>query len=39
MALRAGFVLHVKPDRIDDYVEAHARVWPEISSVLVNTQT
>jgi L-rhamnose mutarotase len=31
---RAAFVLRVKPDRIDDYVEAHERVWPEMLDAL-----
>jgi len=31
---RAGFVLHVRPDRIDAYVEAHRRVWPEMLDAL-----
>jgi L-rhamnose mutarotase len=30
MSERTGFVLHVKPDRIDDYVAAHRDVWPEM---------
>ncbi len=34
MTERTGFVLHVKPDRIDDYVEAHAAVWPEMLAAL-----
>ncbi len=34
MTERAGFVLHVKPDRIDEYVEAHAQVWPEMLEAL-----
>jgi L-rhamnose mutarotase len=31
---RTGFVLHVRPDRIDDYVEAHRHVWPEMLDAL-----
>ena len=27
---RAAFVLRIKPERIADYVEAHAAVWPEL---------
>jgi L-rhamnose mutarotase len=27
---RAAFVLHIRPDRVDDYVAAHAEVWPEM---------
>ena len=34
MTQRTAFVLHVKPDRIDDYVEAHAHVWPEMLQAL-----
>jgi L-rhamnose mutarotase len=34
MTQRAAFVLHVKPDRIDDYVAAHANVWPEMLQAL-----
>jgi L-rhamnose mutarotase len=31
---RRGFVLHVRADRIDDYVAAHAEVWPELLAEL-----
>jgi L-rhamnose mutarotase len=31
---RSAFVLHVRPDRIDDYVEAHRNVWPELRAAL-----
>ena len=34
MSQRSGFVLHVRPDRIDDYVEAHRSVWPEMLDAL-----
>jgi L-rhamnose mutarotase len=34
MTQRAAFVLHVKPDRIDEYVDAHATVWPEMLDAL-----
>jgi L-rhamnose mutarotase len=34
MTERSAFVLHVKPDRIDEYVEAHANVWPEMLQAL-----
>jgi L-rhamnose mutarotase len=34
MAERVGFVLEVKPDRIDEYVAAHAEVWPEMLEAL-----
>jgi len=30
MPQRAAFVLRVRPDRIDEYVAAHADVWPEM---------
>jgi L-rhamnose mutarotase len=31
---RSGFILRVRPDRIDDYVEAHRAVWPEMLEAL-----
>lgn len=31
---RVGFVLRVKPDRIDEYVAAHRAVWPEMLAAL-----
>ena len=34
MTQRSGFVLRVKPDRIDEYVEAHRDVWPEMLDAL-----
>jgi L-rhamnose mutarotase len=34
MTHRTGFVLDVRPERIDDYVAAHARVWPEMLAAL-----
>jgi L-rhamnose mutarotase len=34
MTERSAFVLRVKPDRIDDYVEAHRAVWPEMLQAL-----
>ncbi|HEX4520524.1 MAG TPA: L-rhamnose mutarotase [Gaiellaceae bacterium] len=34
MTERSGFVLHVRPDRIEEYVEAHERVWPEMLEAL-----
>jgi len=34
MTQRSAFVLHVKPDRIDEYVEAHRNVWPEMLEAL-----
>ena len=34
MTQRTGFVLHVRPDKIDRYVDAHASVWPEMLDAL-----
>jgi L-rhamnose mutarotase len=34
MTQRSAFVLHVKPERVDDYVQAHAGVWPEMLEAL-----
>jgi L-rhamnose mutarotase len=34
MTQRSAFVLRVKPERIDDYVAAHERVWPEMLQAL-----
>ena len=34
MTQRTGFVLHVRPERIDDYVAAHASVWPDMLAAL-----
>jgi L-rhamnose mutarotase len=34
MTQRAAFVLHVKPEKIDEYIEAHAHVWPEMLQAL-----
>jgi L-rhamnose mutarotase len=34
MTQRSAFVLRVRPDRIDDYVEAHRNVWPELLAAL-----
>jgi len=31
---RVAFVLHVRPDRLDDYRAAHADVWPEMRAAL-----
>jgi L-rhamnose mutarotase len=31
---RVGFVLRVKPDRVDEYVRAHEEVWPEMLEAL-----
>ena len=34
MVERVGFVLRVKPSKIDEYVAAHAAVWPEMRAAL-----
>jgi L-rhamnose mutarotase len=34
MTQRLGFVLRVKPDRVDEYVFAHREVWPEMLEAL-----
>jgi L-rhamnose mutarotase len=34
MTQRSAFVLRVRPDRIDDYVDAHRHVWPEMLAAL-----
>jgi L-rhamnose mutarotase len=34
MSQRSAFVLRVKRDKIDDYVEAHRNVWPEMLDAL-----
>jgi L-rhamnose mutarotase len=34
MMQRSAFVLHVRPDRIDEYVEAHRAVWPDMLQAL-----
>jgi L-rhamnose mutarotase len=34
MTQRAGFVLHVRPDKVDEYVRAHRDVWPELLAAL-----
>ena len=34
MTQRAAFVLHVRPDKIDEYVRAHQEVWPEMLDAL-----
>jgi L-rhamnose mutarotase len=31
---RSAFVLRVRPDRIDEYVETHREVWPEMLDAL-----
>ena len=37
MTQRVAFVLRVRPDRIDEYVAAHANVWPEMLDALRET--
>jgi len=34
MTERRGFVVRVKPEKVDEYVEAHRRVWPEMLEAL-----
>lgn len=34
MTERSGFVLHVRPERIDDYLAAHRDVWPGMLDAL-----
>ena len=34
MTQRAGFVLRVKPERVDEYLRAHRDVWPEMLEAL-----
>ncbi len=34
MAQRSAFVLHVRPERIDDYIRAHREIWPEMLDAL-----
>ena len=34
MGQRSSFVLHIRPDRIEDYVAAHRKVWPEMLEAL-----
>ena len=34
MTQRSAFVLRVHPEKIDEYVEAHADVWPEMLQAL-----
>ena len=34
MPERVGFMLEVRPERIDEYVAAHADVWPEMRAAL-----
>lgn len=37
MTRRSAFVLRVRPDKIDEYVEAHANVWPEMRQALTDS--
>ena len=34
MTQRTAFVLHVRPDKIEEYVRAHRDVWPEMLTAL-----
>jgi L-rhamnose mutarotase len=34
MTQRSAFVLRVRPDKVDEYVEAHRAVWPEMLAAL-----
>jgi L-rhamnose mutarotase len=34
MTQRSAFVLEVRPERVDAYVEAHRNVWPEMLDAL-----
>jgi L-rhamnose mutarotase len=34
MTHRSAFVLRVRPDKVDEYVEAHRDVWPEMLEAL-----
>jgi L-rhamnose mutarotase len=34
MTQRVGFVLRVKPERVDEYLRAHRDVWPEMLEAL-----
>jgi L-rhamnose mutarotase len=34
MTQRSAFVLRLRPDKIDEYVEAHRNVWPEMRAAL-----
>ncbi|WAC54083.1 L-rhamnose mutarotase [Gordonia sp. SL306] len=31
---RVCFLLHLRPERVDDYLEAHTEVWPEMLDAL-----
>jgi L-rhamnose mutarotase len=34
MTQRSAFVLRVRPDKVEEYVEAHSAVWPEMLDAL-----
>jgi L-rhamnose mutarotase len=34
MTQRTAFVLRVRPDKLDEYIEAHRNVWPELLAAL-----
>ena len=34
MTQRSAFVLRVRPDKIDEYLDAHREVWPEMLAAL-----
>jgi L-rhamnose mutarotase len=34
MTQRSAFVLRIRPDKIDEYVEAHRAVWPDMLDAL-----
>ncbi len=34
MTQRSAFVLHVRPEMMEEYVAAHAEVWPEMLQAL-----
>ena len=34
---RVCFVLHLRPERVEDYLEAHTEVWPEMLDALRET--
>jgi len=36
MTHRSAFVLRVRPDKIDEYVEAHSAVWPDMLQALAD---
>jgi L-rhamnose mutarotase len=36
MTQRSAFVLRVRPDKIDEYIEAHRAVWPDMLQALTD---